>query len=75
MRNPFWLSENLHMHGPADALQELTIYGALPVVGETMEVNLVPGRQVPQLVERTNPFTLVGWVWEAVRKEENLHSL
>jgi hypothetical protein len=63
------------MNAPAHTPEKVLVFSTFLVVRKTKKVNLVPGRKIPQFVERTNPLALVGWVWNPVREEKNLHSL
>jgi len=70
-----WLSENLNVDAPAHSPKKLLVLGAFLGVRKTKKVNAMPGCQIPQLVERTNPLALVRRVWDTVREKKNLHSL
>jgi len=63
------------MNTPTHAPKKLLVFSAFLGVRKTKKVNLMPSGQIPQLVVRTNPLTLVRGIRNPVRQEKNLHGV
>jgi hypothetical protein len=55
------------VHAAAFSPKQLLVVGALLGIRKTKKINIVPCAQISKFLERTNSFTFIGWVWNAVR--------
>ena len=73
MLDPDWRSKDLCIDISAHSLKKALVFSVCPGVCKAKKINLMACRQMPKLVERADPLSLVRRIWEPVRHVQNLH--